>query len=122
MKAILITTDNVISVVNLNTELPLHRAIGKVIGCDYIEVVRPKGLVSPLCMIVDEEGLLKETKFLNLTGSLLYGFQIHGQPIIGNIVIMKEGYTNGEPDIVGLDDNELEHVYSQLKDNFKLKE
>lgn len=40
-------------------------------------------------MIVNEEGLLKDLP-LNRAGSLLYGTQFHGSPIVGDIVIMAE--------------------------------
>ena len=33
-----------------------------------------------------------------------------GSAVGGYIVVMKDGYRNGEPDIVGLDDSEVERV------------
>ncbi len=36
----------------------------------------------------------------NLLGSYLYGTQTHGQPIVGNIVILKLGRYVGEPGVV----------------------
>lgn len=66
----------------------------------------PRGLPAPLMMLVNEEGLLEGLP-MNTIGSILYGTQIHGQPIVGNIVIMKEGWVNGEPDIVGLEEPDI---------------
>ena len=66
-------------------------------------------LARPLCMIVNEEGRLLDLP-LNHIGSFFYGTDQHGEPIVGNIVVMKDGYRNGEPDIVGLDDSEVERV------------
>lgn len=122
MKAILITTHDEISIVNLDTSKPLYKAIGEVIGCDWIEVVHPMGLVEPYCMIADEEGGLKERQYINYAGSLLYGSPVHGQLIVGNIVIMKDVMTNEGPDIGGLDDEELPQMFKSLKNKFNLKE
>lgn len=122
MQAILITTDDEMSVISLDERVPLHKSLGKVIGCDWIEVVHPRRLEEPLCMIVDEESLLKEGQKLNGVGSVLYCTDIHSHPILGNIVIMKEGFNNGEPDIVGLSEHELNFIYEQLKTKFNLKE
>ncbi|MFR7743886.1 MAG: hypothetical protein ACLU3I_11795 [Acutalibacteraceae bacterium] len=45
-----------------------------------------------------------------MSALIFYGTDQHGEPIVGNIVVMKDGYRNGEPDIVGLDDSEVEQV------------
>ena len=73
-------------------------------------------------MIVDEEGRLKDRQILNLVGSVLYGTPEHGQPIVGDIVIMKDGYDNGEPDIVGLSDEDVTHLRAFFAEKFNLKE
>ena len=64
-------------------------------------------------MIVNEEGLLKRLP-INVVGSHLYETDKHGYPIVGNIVIMKEGLRNGEPDIIGLEDDDIESVADGL--------
>jgi hypothetical protein len=73
----------------------------------YMEVVHPKGLITPFVMIVDEEGLLKELP-LNPAGSIFYGTPLHGQPIVGKIYIAKQ---TGNPldgdDIKGLTDDDM---------------
>jgi len=121
MKVILITTSDTISVEEI-TGGPLYKTIGEAIGCDWIEIVRPVGLRKPYCMIVDEEGLIKDNPKINHTGSILYGAHIHGSAICGDIVITKEAMTPDGPDIVGLDDDELSKLYLELKTSFNLKE
>lgn len=44
---------------------------------------------------------------MNLIGSLWYGTHHHGHPIVGNIVVMKEGWTDEGTDIVGLEEQEI---------------
>lgn len=92
---------------------PLYKTVGAVVG-GHIEIVRPVGLPDPLLMIVNEEGLLRGLDF-NTIASILYGIQHHGQPIVGNAVIMKEGYVDGEPDIVGLDPEDINALSRILK-------
>lgn len=71
----------------------------------WYEHVHPMGLKHPYSMMVNEEGLLHGLP-LNALGSMLYGTHIHGQPIVGNIVIVKEGYYGGEPDVIGMAEDE----------------
>lgn len=104
MKGIVITTDNELEIKDFGE--PLHKTLGEAVG-GYIEVVR---LAGPYRMIVDEEGLLKDYE-VNPMASYLY----NGNYIVGNAVIMKEGYVDGEPDIVGLNDVESEGFMRDLK-------
>jgi hypothetical protein len=106
MKGIVVTTDLEIRIEEFSD--PLYKTVGSAVG-GYIEHVKPARLRHPYCMIVNEEGRLLDLP-LNYVGSYFYGTDQHGEPIVGNIVIMKDGYRNGEPDIVGLDDSEVERV------------
>ena len=106
MKGIVVTTDLEIRIEEFSD--PLYKTVGSAVG-GYIEHVKPARLRHPYCMIVNEEGRLLDLP-LNYVGSYFYGTDQHGEPIVGNIVIMKDGYRNGEPDIVGLDDSEVEQV------------
>ena len=106
MKGIVVTTDLEIRIEEFSD--PLYKTVGSAVG-GYIEHVKPARLRQPYCMIVNEEGRLLDLP-LNYVGSYFYGTDQHGEPIVGNIVIMKDGYRNGEPDIVGLDDSEVERV------------
>lgn len=71
-----------------------------------VEHVLPRRLQEPYCMLIDEEGILKDLP-VNLVGSYFYEFDKHGCPIVGDIYIAKDGYFGGEPDIVGLDENDI---------------
>lgn len=100
-KVIVLTTSGRISILELKVDKTgsalddLQRIVG-----GYIEIVRPIGLPSKYLIVCDEEGVLKNLE-VNKAGSLLYS-----APIVGDIVIMKDGFRNGEPDIVGMDDEE----------------
>lgn len=75
----------------------------------WYEHVRPVLLCKPYCMMVNEEGLLLELP-KNQIGSWLYGIDVHGQPILGDIVLAKEGYYNGEPDVIGMEEDEAQRM------------
>ena len=84
----------------LDYDAPHYDIIRKAVGGWY-EHVHPVGLERPYCMVVNEEGLLLGLP-LNLIGSILYGTPQHGQPIVGNVIFLKNGYYCGEPDVVGM--------------------
>ena len=118
MKGIVITTDNEMSIRDFTS--PLHESIGAVVG-GWIELVHPRGLSHPYCMIVNEEGLIEQLDF-NAVGSFLYQTYIHGSPILGNIVIMKHGFTEDGPDIVGLDDGDISYLTQYIRKIYPVKE
>lgn len=117
MKGIVITPENVISVQNFGD--PLYKTVGAAVG-GGIEIVHPRLLEQPFCMIVDDEGLLKEYP-LNVVGSFLYETLSHGCPIVGTVVFMKEGIRDGEPDIIGLSDEDVQYLTDKFNHFFKLK-
>lgn len=47
---------------------------------------------------------------MNPLGCVLCQTMTHGFPIVGNIVVMKEGYVDGELDIVGLTEEEIAEI------------
>lgn len=113
MKGLVVTTENQMYVKEFGE--PLYKTVGKVVG-GYIELVHPRGLSEPLCMIVNDEGTIQQLP-PNLLGCMLYGTVQHGWPICGDIVIMEDGYRNGERDIVGLGEGvdisliaQIEHI------------
>lgn len=112
MKGIVVTTDLEIRIEEFSD--PLCKTVGSAVG-GYIEHVKPARLRHPYCMIVNEEGRLLDLP-LNYVGSYFYGTDQHGEPIVGNIVIMKDGYRGGEPDIVGLNDVEAEQIKDVIID------
>lgn len=87
----------------------LQRLIG-----GYIEIVHAVWLAKPYVLICDNEGKLKD-KPINRACSSLYGSCVHGFPMNGDIVLMKEGFYEGEPDIVGLTEQEASGLLSDLK-------
>ena len=115
MKGIVISTENQLTVRDFGA--PLYTTIGAAVE-GWIEIVRPGGLESPYVMVVNEEGLIKELP-INIAGSILYGTPSHGSPIVGNIVIMKEGWTEDGKDLLGLSDEEITMLTNKLVSLFQ---
>lgn len=72
------------------------------IGCDHIEVVRPRGLDEPYVMIADEEGRLRDKPALNPIASWLYKTHEHGQPIVGDVLIVQEEWGEDGAELQGM--------------------
>ena len=107
MKGLVITTNNTMRVQEFSE--PAHKSIGEAVG-GWIEVVRPVRLERPYCMIVNEEGALLNLP-RNIFGSFLYGTNYHGNWILGDIVLLKEGInSDGERDILGLDEQDIKYL------------
>lgn len=107
MKGIVITTKNEMRVQEFSE--PAHRSIGDAVG-GWIEVVHPKRLEYPYCMLVNEEGVILKLP-INSFGSFLYGTDYHGDPMLGDIVLLKEGInSDGERDILGLDEQDIKYL------------
>lgn len=102
MKGLVFDTENRLRLKDFGE--PLLDSLQKEVG-GYIEVVHPKYLPEGLCMVVDDEGLLKGSAINNIA-SVIYGTPEHGQPIVGNAVILREGFVNGERDFVSLNDDD----------------
>lgn len=115
MKGIVVSTENQLTVRDFGA--PLYKTIGEAVD-GWIEIVRPGGLKSPYVMVVNEEGLIKELP-INIAGSILYGTPAHGSPIVGNIVIMKEGWTDEGKDLLGLSDEEVVTLTNKLVSLFQ---
>ena len=117
VEGVVVTTKNEVFIQSY--ERPLYLSLNKTVD-GPIEIVHPRGLGRPMCMIVNEEGLLRQLP-LNMYGSYLYGTHQHGHPIVGNIVILKEGYTDEGPDVVGMTEEEctrIQFAAKQLIDKF----
>lgn len=107
MKGIVITTKNEMRVQEFSE--PAHKSIGEAVG-GWIEVVHPVCLKRPYCMIVNEEGALINLP-RNIFGSFLYGTNYHGNWILGDIVLLKEGInSDGDRDILGLDEQDIKYL------------
>lgn len=104
MFGLIVTAKNEMSLVEYDP--PNYEVIQKAVGGWY-ERVNPVGLEHPYRMMVNEEGLLRNLP-LNLVGSLLYGTEIHGHPIVGDVIFLKLGYCGGEPNVVGMTEDEAQ--------------
>jgi len=107
-----------------------NEAIRKLIGedCRIYEHVRPIRLYTELhqmdsptkipgqcvCMLVDEEGLLKKYPIVNLIGSYLYKSEKHGNPIVGNILFVGEEWSVDGIDFCGIEDSVFEQLELEL--------
>ena len=106
MIALVVNTKNEIHRVEYDP--PHYDVIKEAVGGWY-EHVHPMGLDRPYSMMVNEEGLLLGLP-MNRLGSELYGTPKHGQPIVGDIVFLKDGYHEGEPDTVGMTEDEAQRL------------
>ena len=80
------------------TDDELSSIIKKHIG-GWMEIVHPKSLEEPYCMVVDEEGRLKGLK-TNIIASALYNYKNIGyEPIVGTVVLLKMSMGNEGPDL-----------------------
>jgi len=114
MKAVLIKTNNDVLVVDFTfDEIRAHLK-------GDVEFVRPIGLDRSFTMLVDEEGLLKELD-LNFVGSVLHDTPRHGNPIVGDVFIVK----NLDTDFGSLIEEEAEKLVRDFKqiisDNAQLR-
>ena len=73
----------------------------KVIGCrtvDFVSAYALEGVegLENIDLIVDDEGLFSEQPKVNIIASLLYGYKQHGQPIVGNALVVGIDPETGE--------------------------
>ena len=87
--------------------------VKELIGCEYYEVVSIK---DGFYFLVDELGkVVDPPKPTNPKASFFYPGSLHGDLIVGDVIIGKHGYVDGEPDVVGLDEDELKHFEGMLE-------
>lgn len=112
MKTIKVTTDNTISVIDVDFDD--FRAIQKAIG-GYFETVKTKKMLDffgeELMMIVNEEGHIEQLPF-NELGSYFYDTDYHGCPIVGDFIL---AVPSGE-NIIGFENAEA--IKEKLLDSF----
>ena len=116
MKGIVITTKDEIYTADFLQ--PYYETIGKVVD-GWIDIVHPMLLKNNFVMVVNDDGLIKELP-RNRLGSFLYGTPMT-DPIVGNIVICKEGYTENGLDLIDAEEHELEELFNAFK-GFDLKD
>lgn len=108
IRGVVITANRTVSVREFEPVIDgLQEAVG-----GWIEVVHPRGIHPPLCMIVDDEGLLKD-KPINHIASIWYGY-----PIVGDVVICKEGWTPEGNDLVDMGHDTAENICNQILKTF----
>ena len=116
MKGIVVTADNQMTVKDF--EAPVYVNLGEEVNGD-IELVRPRGLHSPFCMVVNENGLGEQLP-LNKVGSYFYQTYIHGWPIVGTAVFLKEGMTENGADFVDLSEDDVKEITSIIEELFEI--
>lgn len=83
------------------------------IGCNSIECIRFRNFSGDVLGIVDEEGLFNPRLRANAVASLM-----HGQRIVGRMLVGQQGERNGEPDIVGYaSKSDAWHVHCQIQNH-----
>ena len=114
MKTLKITTDNKISIVDV--DFKDFRSIQQAVG-GYFENVKALKLwdyfKAPVVMIVDEEGVIKDLP-VNTIGCYFYNISRHGCPIVGDMIL---GLLVG-PDITGLGDRDAEQWMEKMLKDF----
>ena len=108
--ALKVTTD--LKVEKIDLKEPLHESLRKSLG-GYFELVHPRRLERPYCMLVDGDGLLKDLQ-LNSVGSYLYETDKHSQPIVGDIFIMREANSIDGSILVGLQESDIDSLMVQV--------
>lgn len=106
MRALKITTNCEVQEIELQE--PLHLSIRESLG-GWLEIVRPGTVPFPLVIIVDEEGLLKNLP-LNPVGSYMYQTWRHRQPIVGDIIVMREQMGADGIELIGLEQPHIVQV------------
>jgi hypothetical protein len=111
MRTILLSTHGGDSIQELADTKALWNHFG-----GLFEIVRPRRLPPPYCMVVDESGKLKGLQD-NQIGSWLYGADKHGVAIVGDVFLMKEVPGDDGYKLVGLTDEEIAGLAKRLKLN-----
>lgn len=130
MKIIKINVQNEISIYEYpktKVKEELQKLIGN--GCDIYEHVMPKRLYKNLgcraevtnipgeavALLVDGEGGLKKNS-VNTVASYLYETDEHGNPIMGDILIVGKKWTDSGVSFCGIADTEFERLYKGLEE------
>ena len=103
MKTVKVTTDNKVSVIDVNFDdfRSIQQAIGGHFETVHTQLMADYFKDPSVIMLVDEEGLVKGLPE-NALGRALYGTVGHGRPIVGDLIFAR---VDGG-DIVAPDDSE----------------
>lgn len=115
MKTLKITTDNKISIIDLDFD---HKSLREEVG-GYVELVRTQKLLdyfkTKVVMIVDEEGLVKNLP-VNPMGCYFYDTNKHGNHIVGDVILgLLVGF---DMDVIGLGDRDAEQWMEKMLKDF----
>ena len=88
--AVLLTDKQDVRILECDPQKELFETARGLIGCDWIELVEPDSIVeNGYLMLIDEEGKLRDGQLsINCIASDLYGSDRHGDPIVGNAIIV----------------------------------
>lgn len=115
-KGIVITVDDAVSVRDFSERTAtLYEGLEAVIG-GYVEIVRPKGLPYPYCMVVNETSCLLPHPKPNLYGCHWYGTAEHGDPIMGTVVLLKESGAGEDRALTGLTEDDIAFLNRAIAD------
>ena len=89
--AVLLTDAQEIKMLECDPQEELFEIARGTIGCDWIELVEPESLSKKgYVLMIDEEGKLRDhPASINCIASEMYGSDRHGDPIVGNAVIVR---------------------------------
>lgn len=89
--AVLLTDDQDVKILECDPQEEMFNIARETIGCDWIELIEPESLIKDgYLMLIDEEGKLRDGDLsVNCIASELYGSDRHGDPIIGNVMVVK---------------------------------
>lgn len=96
----------------------MKKGIGELCGfIDIKDIYEELGL-DDYCLVFDDEFLLNGRPILNPIASYLFGYQEYGQPLCGNVLVMKNFINDeGEIDTVGLEDEDINRITSFINNN-----
>ena len=110
-----VNTDMESEVINVDS---LHYSkLAEQIGCEYIEMASINRLNSNprLCMLVDEDGSLRQDRKINTIASSLYGYVIYGDVLFGQESLNKHGFR--DYDSLDLESANLFHsMFTEIKE------
>lgn len=89
--AVLLTDTQEVKILECDPQEELFKIARGAIGCDWIELVEPEPLARDgFLLLIDEEGKLRNDELgINCIASLLYGADQHGDPIVGDAIVVK---------------------------------
>ena len=91
--AVLLTDNQEIKILEYDPQEEIFEIARGSLGCEWIELVEPDVLSkNGYLLLIDEEGKLKDGPMpINCIASDMYGSDRHGDPIVGNAMIVRAG-------------------------------